>query len=134
MPNYTHTNLKDVDDVAARFGHAPDLEARFAGDSLGLERSGLSHQRMAPGFRMFTHRHNEQEEVYVVLSGGGRVKLDDEVVDLRPLDAVRVAPETGRAFEDGPDGLALIAFGAPGSAGEPVAKDAEVLPDAWDGD
>lgn len=133
MPNYTQVNLKDVEDVAARLGRAPELEARFAADPLGLERSGLSHQRMAPGFRMFTHRHNDQEEVYVVLSGGGRMKLDDDVVELRPLDAVRVAPETGRSFEAGPDGLELLAFGAPRSAGESVAQDAEVLPDLWDG-
>ena len=134
MPNYTHINLKDIEDMAVRYGQSPDLEARFAADPLGLERSGLSYQRMAPGFRMFSHRHREQEEVYVVLSGGGRIKLDDDVVELRPLDVVRMAPETGRAVEAGPDGLELLAFGAPRSAGESVVKDVERLPDPWGDD
>ena len=133
MPNYTHTNLKDIEDVAVRFGQSPDLEARFAAGPLELERSGLSYQRMAPGFRMFSHRHHEQEEIYVVLSGGGQIKLDDDDVELRPLDVVRIAPETGRAVEAGPEGLELIAFGAPRGAEDSVVKDVERLPDPWGG-
>ena len=111
---YTAVTLKEVEDKAAGSEHAPNLEARFARETLGLERSGCSYLRLAPGFRMpFGHHHDVQEEIYVVVSGSGRVKLDDEIRDVRQWDALRVAPTTKRAFEAGPDGLELIAFGAP---------------------
>jgi mannose-6-phosphate isomerase-like protein (cupin superfamily) len=118
-------NLKELEDSAARFGLAPDVEARFGRGPLGCERSGLSYQRLAPSFRQpFGHRHALQEEIYVVVGGGGRVKIGDEIRELRQWDAVRCAPETIRQFEAGPDGLELIAFGA-GDTG-----DAEML-DGW---
>ena len=67
------------------------------------------------------HRHHSAEEIYVILSGTGRAKLDDEIVEVRPLDAIRVPPEVARAFEAGGDGLEFLAFGPhhPGD-GEPV--------------
>jgi mannose-6-phosphate isomerase-like protein (cupin superfamily) len=133
MSEHTQINLKDVENSAEKFGFAPDLEARFASGALELEHSGLSYQRLAPGFRMpFGHRHREQEEVYVVLTGGGRMRLGDEEVELRPLDAVRVPPALARSFEAGPDGLELIAFGAP-RTGESAAQDVEQLPGWWGG-
>jgi mannose-6-phosphate isomerase-like protein (cupin superfamily) len=115
MTDYTIKNLKgDIEDSATQFGYAPDLEAHFAKDALELEHSGISYQRLAPGFRIpFGHKHPGQEEVYVIVSGSGRVKLDDEVVEVKPWDAVRVAKDTMRDFEAGPDGMELIAFGAP---------------------
>jgi mannose-6-phosphate isomerase-like protein (cupin superfamily) len=115
MSDYTHLNLReDVEDSAVSFGLAPDLEARFAKQALGLEQSGVSFQRVAPGVRgSFGHRQKTQEEPYVVVGGGGRIKVGDDVRELRQWDAVRVAPETMRAFEAGPDGLELLAFGAP---------------------
>jgi mannose-6-phosphate isomerase-like protein (cupin superfamily) len=129
---HTVVNLKDVENSAEKFGLAPDLEARFASGALGLEKSGISYQRLAPGKRHpFGHRHKEQEEVYVVLSGGGRVKVDDEISEVKALDAIRVPPDAARAFEAGPDGIELIAFGAPRS-GESAAADVEQLPDWWD--
>jgi mannose-6-phosphate isomerase-like protein (cupin superfamily) len=125
MSAYTHVNLKrDVADMAPQGGMAPDVEARFATGALGLEKSGLSYQRLAPKARMpFGHSHEQQEEVYVVLSGSGRAKLDDEVVDLEPLDALRMEPDTMRNLEAGPEGLEIIAFGAPrtGSEGTDIA-------------
>jgi uncharacterized cupin superfamily protein len=128
MSDYTIKNLREIEDMAPRFGFAPDLEARFAGKSLGLERSGLSYQRLAQGFRMpFGHRHEQQEEVYVLVSGSGRVKLDDEVVEVKQWDAVRVAKGTMRAFEAGPEGMELIAFGAPNTG----LQDAEQAPGWW---
>ena len=91
MPGYTLVNLKEVEDQAPKFGYAPDLESRFARRALGLENSGISYFKAAPGFRVpFGHRHTEQEEVYVVVAGSARIKLDDEVVDLGAWDAVRV--------------------------------------------
>lgn len=132
MAGYTHKNLlADVEDMAPQFGLAPNLEARFARTALDCERTGISHQRLAPNFRVpFGHRHAEQEEIYVVLSGSGRAKLDDDFVDLKPLDALRVAPATVRAFEAGPEGLELIAFGAP--RGED--NDSELRQDWWVGE
>jgi mannose-6-phosphate isomerase-like protein (cupin superfamily) len=129
---YTLRNLKeDVDDSAGRLGAAPELEARFAREALGLEQSGLSYQRVAPGYRFpFGHTHKKQEEVYVVVSGSGRMKIDDEIVDLKPLDVVRVPAGTWRCYEGGPEGLELIAFGAP-NLGEAVREDVEMQPGWW---
>jgi uncharacterized cupin superfamily protein len=128
MSEYTIKNLREIEDMAPKFGFAPNLEARFAGKPLGLERSGLSYQRLAPGFRMpFGHRHEQQEEVYVLVSGSGRVKLDDEVVEVKQWDAVRVGKGTMRAFEAGPEGMELIAFGAPNTG----LQDAEQTPGWW---
>jgi mannose-6-phosphate isomerase-like protein (cupin superfamily) len=130
VATYTLVNLKEVEDQAPKFGLAPNLEARFAGGSLELENSGISYQRLAPNFRMpFGHKQNVQEELYVVLSGGGRLKLDDEIVELRPWDAVRMPPETMRGLEAGPDGIEILAFGAPNTGGP--ATDTEPVPNWW---
>ena len=130
MADHTVVNLKDVENSAEKFGFAPDMEARFAARALGLERSAISYQELAPNFRQpFGHRHREQEELYVVLRGGGRIKIDDEVIELKALDAVRVPPEAARALEGGPDGIAFLAIGAP--AGDAPATDVEQLPGWW---
>jgi quercetin dioxygenase-like cupin family protein len=132
MGEYTIANLKeDVEDQAPGHGLAPNLEGRFARQTLELEQSGLSYQRLAPGFRVpFGHRHELQEEIYVVVGGGGRVKLDDQVHDVKEWDAVRVPPGTWRAFEAGPDGIELLAFGArPGM--DKDANDGNVDPAWW---
>jgi quinol monooxygenase YgiN/mannose-6-phosphate isomerase-like protein (cupin superfamily) len=115
----TLTNLAEVDDLAPRFGYGDMLEARFATGALDAAQTGVSYQRLRPGMRhAFGHRHRLAEEVFVVLAGDGRVKIDDEIRDVRALDAVRVAPGSGRAFEAGPDGLDLLVFGPhrPGDA------------------
>ncbi len=114
MADYTLKNLKEIKDSAVEFGLSPDLEARFVRDALEAEHSGLSYQRYAPNFRTpFGHRHGQQEETYIVVSGSGRLKLDDDVIDLRQWDAVRIAKETMRNFEAGPEGAELIIFGSP---------------------
>ena len=114
MAVYTVQNLKQVENQAPNFGIGPELEARMARVPLELEQSGLSYQRLGPGFRVpFGHRHNVQEEVYIVVSGSMRAKLDDEVIDLKQWDALRVPKETMRSFEGGPDGAEVIAVGAP---------------------
>lgn len=115
--------------MAPRFQLSPQLEARFAHEPLELERAGgLSYQRLAPNFRMpFGHKHGEQEEVYVLVGGSGRVKLDDEVVEVKQWDVVRISPGTMRAFEAGPDGLEVIVFGAPNTG----RNDAEQTPGWW---
>jgi uncharacterized cupin superfamily protein len=128
MAAYTHIHLLDVVDAAPANGFGDHWEARVARTALGAEQTGVTHFRLRPGKRSpFTHRHVEAEEVYVILSGSGRVKLDDEIAEVRPLDAIRVAPRVARAFEAGPDGLELLAFGAHRAAdGEPVT-------DPWTG-
>jgi mannose-6-phosphate isomerase-like protein (cupin superfamily) len=127
MTGYAIRNLKEIEDSAVKFGLSPQMESRFARRDLGAETLGLSYQRLAPNVRQpFGHRHEQQEEVYVVLSGGGRVSLGDEVVEVRPWDAVRVAPDTTRAFEAGPDGLELLAFGA-----HTVSTDVETVQGFW---
>ncbi len=99
--------------MAPRFGFGEQGEARFATRPLDAQRTGLSHQRLRPGVRQaFGHAHHHAEEVFLVLAGGGRMKIDDEVRDVRPLDAIRVAPRSMRALEAGPDGLEFVVFGS----------------------
>jgi mannose-6-phosphate isomerase-like protein (cupin superfamily) len=114
MTDYTHLNLKDVEDQAPKFGLSPDMEFRMARVPLEMENAGVSYLRVGPNFRIpFGHTHKNQEEVYLVVSGGGRIKLGDDVRDLKQWDAVRVHKDTMRGFEAGPDGVELIAIGAP---------------------
>jgi mannose-6-phosphate isomerase-like protein (cupin superfamily) len=129
MAEYTIKNLRaDVDDQAPNFGYAPHLEARMARVPLELEQFGISYQRIAPNFRIpFGHKHKNQEEVYVVVNGSMRVRLGDEIVDLRQWDAVRVPKETMRGFEAGPEGAEVIAVGAPNTG----PGDAEVEQEWW---
>jgi mannose-6-phosphate isomerase-like protein (cupin superfamily) len=109
---YARVNIEDVEDLAAKFGMGEVGEARYVREDVGAERVGLTWYRMNPSRRTgFGHRHADVEEIYAVLGGGGRVKLDDEIVDLRPGDVVRVAPATVREFEAGPDGVELMATG-----------------------
>jgi mannose-6-phosphate isomerase-like protein (cupin superfamily) len=128
--SYTIKNLRDVEDSAPKFGFDSVQEARFAWSDLEAERTGLSFHRVKPGCRQgFAHRHEEAEEIYVILSGTGRLKLDDDVVDVKPLDAIRVAPAVLRSFEAGDEGLEILATGARHEGdGEIVAE-----PSFWDG-
>jgi mannose-6-phosphate isomerase-like protein (cupin superfamily) len=119
MTPYTLINIDDVEDSATQFGLSPSLEARFARRALGSSNLGVSRETLAPGFRVpFGHTHREQEEVYVVLRGSGRIKIDDEIVELREGDLVRVAPGAWRCTEAGADGMQLLAVGAPIPAGD----------------
>jgi mannose-6-phosphate isomerase-like protein (cupin superfamily) len=112
VANYTHRNLGDVEDAAAKYGFGETHEARFANDDLATEQTGFSYQRIKAGKRYpFGHRHDEAEEVYVVIAGSGRLKLDDDIIEVKPLDAVRVSAGVTRAFEAGPEGLEFLAFG-----------------------
>ena len=128
MSGYTVVNLREVEDLAPKFGYAPHLESRFARRALDLEKSGITHFKVAPGFRIpFGHHHTDQEEVYVVVAGSARIKLGDEVVDLATWDAVRIAPELTRGIEGGPDGAEILAFGAPSNEN----ADAQMVGDFW---
>ena len=128
MPDYTIVNLRELEDVGPKFGLAPALEARFAREPLGCEKTGLSLQRLAPNARVpFGHRHGQQEELYVILEGGGRAKIEDEFVDLERWDVIRLAPQTMRALEAGPAGMEFLAFGGPTAA----TSDGEIVQGWW---
>jgi len=129
---YTLRNLRDdPEDLGSNFDGPPDLEFRAATKLLGLERSGLTFQRVPPDYRFpYGHTHKTQEEVYVVVGGGGRMAVDDEVVDLRKWDAVRVPPGSWRGYEAGPEGLELIIIGAP-NLGDDPRGDVEGTRDWW---
>jgi mannose-6-phosphate isomerase-like protein (cupin superfamily) len=129
---YTRKNLKkDLDDLGSNFDGAPGLEFRHASKALGLERSGLSYQRIPPDSRFpYGHTHGEQEEVYVVMRGSGRMKLDDDVVAVEEWDVVRVPPGTWRGYEAGPEGLEILVIGAP-HLGDNPRDDVEGRRDWW---
>jgi len=131
MP-FTRRNLKeDLEDVGSNFDGSPDLEFRLATQALELRQSGLGYQRIPPNYRFpYGHTHEKQEEVYVVLRGSGRMKLDDEIVELTEWDAVRVAPSTWRGYEAGPDGLEILVIGAPNLGGSP-REDVDGRRDWW---
>ncbi|HET8979180.1 MAG TPA: cupin domain-containing protein [Solirubrobacteraceae bacterium] len=125
--SYAKKNLRDVQDSAPKFGLSDTQEARFAREELGMQQTGINYLIVKPGQReAFAHRHREAEEIYVILAGSGRVKLDDDVVDVGRLDAVRVSPGTARRFEAGPDGLEVLIFGSR------VEGDGEMVPGFWD--
>jgi mannose-6-phosphate isomerase-like protein (cupin superfamily) len=123
---FAKKNLRAVSDSAVEHGLSATQEARFPRTELGAEQTGVNFLTVKPSQReAFAHRHRVAEEIYVVLSGSGRVKLDDELVDLAPLDAVRVSPGVARSFEAGPDGLEVLIFGPR------VEGDGELVPDFW---
>ncbi len=126
----THLNVReDVGDFAAETG-VPGMEIRFPGEALGLTALGVGMERLEPGARQpFAHRHDSQEEVYLVVAGAGRVKVDDEILDLRTWDAVRVPGPVWRCFEAGDEGMTLVVAGAPPMA-DPVGE-SEFAPGWW---
>ena len=128
MTNYTLANLKeDVENQAPNFGMPDELEARFARRDIGGETLGLSYMKLDPSFRIpFGHKHANQEEVYVVVSGSARMKIEDEIVELGEWDAIRIAKDTMRGVEAGPDGVEYLALGA---GTDP--RDAEIVPGWW---
>ena len=129
MDHFTLKNLDEVQDSAPKFGTDEVMEARFASRDLETEDTGVSHHRVKPSKRQaFGHKHENAEEVYVVIRGSGRVKLDDDIVELKELDAVRVAPTVMRQFEAGDEGLDFIVFGAKHEG------DGELAPGWWSED
>ena len=123
---FTHKKLTEVKDSAPEFGLGDDAEARFAKEDLQGESTGVSHHRLKPNKRQpFGHRHEKAEEIYVVISGSGRMKLDDEIIEIETLDAIRVEATVTRGFEAGESGLEIIAMGARHDG------DGEVVPGWW---
>jgi quercetin dioxygenase-like cupin family protein len=126
MSSYTTINLQEIDDAVG--DRAPGIEGRFARKHLDSRDLGVSLFTYAPNLRSpVGHKHGEQEEAYVVVDGSGRLLLDDEVLELRQWDVVRVAPHVVRGFEAGPDGLEVIAVGGT----KPEDGDGELVADRW---
>lgn len=123
--SYTIRNLREIEDMAPKFGFSDVQEARFPREDLQAQTIGLAFHLVKPGQRQaFAHRHQQAEEIYVVISGSGRIKLDEQIEELGPLDAIRVSPEMTRAFEAGPEGLQLLVFGPRhGGDGEIIRED-----------
>lgn len=112
MSSYAKTNLDDSENVAPKYGMGDMGESRFLRRDLGADGIGMANYRMNPAQRIgFGHTHGEAEEVYVVLAGSGRFKIDDEIVEVGRKDVVYCPPGTMRAWESGPDGMELLAFG-----------------------
>ena len=113
MANYTKANLRDVEDMAPKFGMPDGMQSRFARGDVEGKTLGLSLFTLEPGFRIpFGHKHVTQEEVYVVVRGSGRVKVEDDIVELKQWDAIRFDKDTMRNMEAGPEGMEYVAFGA----------------------
>ena len=129
MTDYTLLNLRtDVEDMAPKFEMGEGIEAHFGRKPLGLAKSGLSYYKLGPDFKLgFGHSHSEQEEIYLVMSGTARLKLDEEEVELKELDAVRIPEGVMRGMAAGPQGAELIAFGAPNTDN----KDIEMVQGFW---
>jgi mannose-6-phosphate isomerase-like protein (cupin superfamily) len=126
MADYTVKNIKELENTTENL--APNLEVRFTRNALGTTSSGMSYQRYAPNFRTpFGHVHSKQEEVYVILSGSARLKVDDEIVELKEWDAIRLPPGTTRQWHAGPEGFEFLAVGAPVFE----ETDAEIVHDFW---
>lgn len=124
--SYTKKNLHDVEDAAAKRGMSEMGEAHFAGGELEAENTGLAYHVLKPGKRQpFGHKHDNAEEVHVVIAGSGRARLDDEIVELKTLDALRLSPKVTRSFEAGPEGLEFLVFGPHHE------KDGELNQDFW---
>jgi quercetin dioxygenase-like cupin family protein len=127
MSGYTKKNLRDVENAAPKFDMPSEMEARFARRALDGKTLGLSLFTLAPGFRIpFGHKHAAQEEVYVVVRGSGRAKVEDDVVELEQWDAIRFDIDTMRDMQAGPDGMEYVAFGA---GEDPL--DGEIAPGWW---
>lgn len=128
MSDYTIVNLADVENVAPKFQMPQGMDVRFPKRDLGCRTAGVGIEKLAAGVRIpFGHIHAEQEEIYVIAEGSGRIKLDDEVRGLRQWDILRIGPGVMRNLEAGSDGITLIAFGAPLAE----QNDAELVPNWW---
>jgi mannose-6-phosphate isomerase-like protein (cupin superfamily) len=132
MAGYSVENLNEVQNQGENFGINPDeLQLRMAKDPLECQNAGISLLRLGPDFRVpFGHKHKTQEEIYVLVSGSARMKVEDEIVEMEPLTAVRVDPGTMRGYEAGSEGADLIVIGAPKTG----PGDADTVPGWWNGD
>ena len=120
--------IKNFDDIET--SGTDEIDGRFSRKFLDSIELGVSRWRYEPGTRTPGHRHDVQEEIYTVIKGSGRVKLDDEIIEVKQWDVIRVAPKVVRGFEAGLDGLEIIAAGG----SKPEGGDGELVEDHWPSD
>ena len=129
MSDFTVRRLEDVPDA---FGGSYPGAMRFLTDDLGTTQVAFTHRVMPPqsgGKGSYGHRHKTQEEIYFVASGRLEFKLDDDVVELGPGTAVRVAPEVARSvWNAGPEDAELVICSV---KSEDVLADTETVEDFW---
>ena len=129
MAEYSIVPVADVPDRAAEVGMDPErFEIRFMREPLALENFSVTFEVMRNGCHGRGHRHTAQEEMVFLVSGRAQVKLGDEVIDLEPLTAVRVPPETPRAFRAvGEEDAVFVIVAAP----QAELDDAVIIEDYW---
>lgn len=109
----------------------PDTEERFLPlrRRLGVSSFGLNQMVLQPGQRSRIHRHQHQEEVYIVLEGTLTLLVEDSPTELAQGELIRVAPQVRRQLVNlGPGRLVLLALGG---AGEHQGRDGEAFP-SWE--
>jgi len=106
--------------VAHKVVDASEVETRngvirLIRKELGVTAFGINQFELPPGASGFEHTEEEshQEEVYLVLGGGGTMTVDGEDVELVPGRYVYVSPDATRVLRAGPDGLTWVCVGAP---------------------
>lgn len=130
MAGFTVKNLKEVENQGVKFGiDENEIELRMAKDPLECEQCGISYLKLGKNYRVpWGHNHKTQEEVFILISGSARMKVEDEVIEMAPFTAVRVAREAMRGYEAGPEGAELLVIGAPRTGG----GDADIEQGWWD--
>ena len=123
--DYAIKNFEDIEPSGVE-----GIDGRFSRKFLDSAEIGVSRWSYEPGRRTPGHRHEVQEEIYTVIAGSGRVKLDDEIIEIKQWDVIRVAPKVARGFEAGPDGLEIIAAGG----SKPEGGDGALVEGHWPGD
>lgn len=102
-------------DVDSLEGEGPGGMVRKTRRATGTRAFGFNYFAIPPGVEGREHNHTDskQEEVYFVVKGGGKMRIDGEELDLMPGRFVRVDPESTRVPIAGDEGLELVTFGAP---------------------
>lgn len=95
---------------------------------LGADTMGARLWRIEPGQASTRHRHRESSELYVLLEGRGRLRVDGELLDLEPMDTVLVGPDSVRQpFNDTEADQLWLVVAAPAEPGNSLEMDEETL-------
>lgn len=110
--------VKNIDEMEAVFRGA----FKRARAELGVESFGMQVIDMPPNYENYPehdHTHDNQEEVFLVMRGGGEIEIEGERFPLDDNHIARVAPETKRKVWPGSEGIRLVVLGGcPGKAYE----------------